>query len=960
MHCPDDEALWALLEDQLSPRSRADLEAHLDQCEDCRVLVATLARDEAVNPPGDEGALEPGDKVGRYVLTHRLGRGGMGVVFGAFDPQLDRRIAVKLVAPAGEGKEEGALAAQTALLREARASASLSHDNVVRIYDVGRCSSRVFIAMEYLEGGTLRQWLRAADRNPDQILERFMAAGEGLAAAHRAGLVHRDFKPDNVLLAAERRTCVTDFGLAGSVPSSEHGALEHESPSTWRGGTRGYVAPEVLAAGTFDPRSDQYSFCVALREALTGHLPGERWDDTASSALPRRLRAILERGTSEDPSRRYPSMRDVLEVLGATLHRRARRWALLGVGLVALGGGGLAATLTGDDGCRSSTAQAELWSEDVRARGRTTFEAHGPRGTAEWDDVERWIDAYVERLVEADAQACRIAVQQRVAPRRTPASRCLEARWTDLRLLLERLPTLESAESATLAGRVAQLPSPRSCLRNVGPEASIDPPPRLLFQLARARQRIDRGETDEANALLETLERDPALAADGWLRARASVERARLESTRGDYRAAAEAFDRGAALALAHGDRRLLARAWLDAMWVHGVELQDARTAERLGRWARALVDDDDSELQVRLHAVDARLQYLQGRPDAALASAERAIEALAMVVPAEHPRMLALRSMRGDLWRATGRAAEAVQELSEVRTRLIETVGEADPQTALTTSRLASALLEHGDPSHADTLSADGLRTLRARLGEHPTVAEALAERARILLRGPTPRYDEALDAFDEAGRMLARILGPAHPHVLATELNTVLTMSTRGEAPETIPRGSALLARVEATLGRDHPLWASTMGALAGEWFALDDYQRSAVAYDEVVTAWGRLRGADDPGALNARVQRARARFRLGRDVVDELEATLALVNGRGDLLEAGAAMALAEAIGDDQRTRARDLVVRTTVIAENLGFEHHRAIAEAWLDAHPTVEPLGAGETELSDEAGAQAAD
>ena len=157
------------------------------------------------------GDLGTGARIGRYVIIEQVGTGAMGVVYGAYDPELDRKIALKLLKP-GQGREGHGASAR--LLREAKAIARLPHPNVVAVHDVGVLEDQVFLAMEFVAGGTIKSWLDEKPRSWREILDVFIAAGRGLAAAHAAGLVHRDFKPDNVLLDKEGRPRVVDFGLA--------------------------------------------------------------------------------------------------------------------------------------------------------------------------------------------------------------------------------------------------------------------------------------------------------------------------------------------------------------------------------------------------------------------------------------------------------------------------------------------------------------------------------------------------------------------------------------------------------------------------------------------------------------------------------------------------------------------------------------------------------------------------
>ena len=259
----------------------------------------------------------------RYTIVDQIGSGGMGEVYLAHDGQLDRKVALKLLRP--DAIDTDAQSHQARLSREAQAMAKLSHPNVVAVYDIGASSERVFIAMEYVEGRTLRRWLSEAPRSWREATRVLMEAGRGLAAAHSAQLLHRDFKPENVLVGKDGRVRVLDFGLACeqftepvAPPGDELNT--HRSGSTERNaivGTPGYMAPEQLLGQEIDARADQYSFCVALYEALYGERPfdgasGRLKPARADKEVPHQLRSIMLRGLRISPHERYPSMHALL------------------------------------------------------------------------------------------------------------------------------------------------------------------------------------------------------------------------------------------------------------------------------------------------------------------------------------------------------------------------------------------------------------------------------------------------------------------------------------------------------------------------------------------------------------------------------------------------------------------------------------------------------------------------
>ncbi|MCE9579735.1 MAG: protein kinase, partial [Deltaproteobacteria bacterium] len=374
----------------------ARVEGHLAGCRDCRALVAALAgghedsevataprparlprgkrrRDVGLEPtlprgPTDEPEVAVGDTIGRYVVLSRLGAGGMGVVWSAYDPQLDRKVALKLLR-AGTGLESSE--GRTRLIREAQAIAQLSHPHVVAVYDVGttEASGEVYIAMEFVEGETLSAWMARWERPWREILDHFLQAGRGLAAAHGTGLLHRDFKPDNVLVGTDGRVRVTDFGLARSLitaaqednrgaPTAMMASLRATLTATGTVlGTPRYMAPEQLRGKDTDARSDQFSFCIALYEALYGQhpLPGT----TAIQMVEQQAKAIpppegqvpafigkaLMRGLDAEPARRFPSMHTLLHELTPPPSRTRERWLGAGLGAVLLVGGGAAAVV---------------------------------------------------------------------------------------------------------------------------------------------------------------------------------------------------------------------------------------------------------------------------------------------------------------------------------------------------------------------------------------------------------------------------------------------------------------------------------------------------------------------------------------------------------------------------------------------------------------------------------------
>ncbi len=369
MTCPSADAIVQFVAGGFDEAARQQMELHIDACPDCASLVheanagiCQTRRSDESSPASEAGELSCGASVSRYIILSLLGEGGLGRVYLAYDPELDRKVAIKLMRDGAGASEE----VTARLLREGRAMARLAHPNVVVVHDIGMSALGPFIAMEVVEGGTLRQWLAAAPRTWQQIRDMFVAAGRGLEAAHAVGLVHRDFKPSNVLVGLRDQVLVTDFGLARAFGDAREGAPiddglrlpGFDAALTRTGtvmGTPAYIAPEQLRGRTVDARADQFSFCVSLYEALFGVRPfaandlvdylravakGEPQPAPARREVPSALRKALLRGLADDPTKRHGDMGELLRAL--TWDRRARRRHLaLGLAATAIAGAGV-------------------------------------------------------------------------------------------------------------------------------------------------------------------------------------------------------------------------------------------------------------------------------------------------------------------------------------------------------------------------------------------------------------------------------------------------------------------------------------------------------------------------------------------------------------------------------------------------------------------------------------------
>ncbi|MEM6992656.1 MAG: serine/threonine-protein kinase, partial [Myxococcota bacterium] len=421
----------------------------------------------------DEPGLDGGAHIGRYVVLYRHGRGGMGHIYAAYDPELDRRVAIKLLRRSRKrGRDPHAR-----MVREAQALARLSHPNVVAIHDVGVHEGRVWVAMDFLEGLTLRRWATAETRTLAQFLDVFAQAGRGLAAAHKAGLVHRDFKPENVIVDAEGRAQVLDFGLArasltgapsgvrrGSVDSADR---EGAGISTSSGslsmrltrdgalvGTPAYMAPEQHQRGPTDERTDQFAFCLAMYEALyrespfagddekelkTNVIEGNLRDAPRTTKVPTWLRKVLLRGLSVEPGDRWPSMDAVLYEFSRDRTHPRRRLVAVGSAVVIAGGlavAGAAVLTTGEDRCADADAPVhQVWNDARKAEIERAFmDTDKPYAAAAWRNAAVVMSAQADAWSTARREACEATWVAGVQPQEVLVLRlsCLQRRLDEL------------------------------------------------------------------------------------------------------------------------------------------------------------------------------------------------------------------------------------------------------------------------------------------------------------------------------------------------------------------------------------------------------------------------------------------------------------------------------------------------------------------------------------------------
>ncbi|MBL9100768.1 MAG: serine/threonine protein kinase [Myxococcales bacterium] len=833
------------------------------------------AADDRVDAPAP--SLAP-SLAGRYSLVRKLGEGGMGEVYVAYDEQLDRRVAMKLLRPALAGPGE-----QQRMLREAQALARLSHPHVVQVHDVGTLGERLFVAMELVVGADLRKWWRAAPRTWRDVLERMLQAGEGLAAAHQAGLVHRDIKPDNILVGDDGRVRVADFGLARAehderdAPTVEprvHGSLL-DTPLTERGqilGTPAYMAPEQFLRQPADHRSDLFAFCVVLYEGVYGERPfrGRTWQELAAATLaggpappareppvPAWLARAIARGLAVDLGARWPDMPALLAALRGPLQATRRRWrwafGLTAVGLAAGLVVGAAASGRAAPCADAEAPAAALWTAERRAAVHAALLAVSPAAGAEISSrLDARLDRHVAALGDMSRETClshqRGELSTNLFER---ALACQDRRRRELDALLTLLAGADGDVAARALAAVDGLRDLAACRDSAALLAAVAPP-------------------------------DPAIAAAvGELDA--ALDRARALRLAGRYAAADAAIVPLVADAEALAYPPSLAEARTERGVVASELDRDAAAAEDLAA-AAALAESVGAD-ELRLAAMTAWLRAI-GRASTAADVARVDAPLLARVdaLGVLEPHVLALVERRGErLQKPHGLALLAAGEAWLERERL--------------------------DRAH-DRLSAAA--DIFAALGEAaaPELGETLNDLAMIA--SAERRYTEAHGHYQRAREILEQALGPHHPNLAFVAHNEARLFDKQGDFVAARTRYTAALALWDTFYGPDHPNTVTAVSHLARVSERLGDLDAAVAHAGRALASRERTLGPAHVGLASplltlTRVERRRGDLARARAHSDRALALLADAGpgDRGkllDLLGLAADIATAEGRGAD----------------------------------------------------------
>ncbi|HEY5920751.1 MAG TPA: serine/threonine-protein kinase [Kofleriaceae bacterium] len=728
-------------------------------------------------------------RIGRYELERQVGQGGGGVVFAAWDPELSRRIAIKLIDVHGRRER---------VLGEAHALARLAHPNVVSIFDVGTHGEQIFLVMELVDGATLRGWVDSSPRTMREIVRAYRQAGEGLAAAHRAGFVHRDFKPDNALIGSDGRVRVVDFGLVHVEGSTG-------APGV---GTPRYMAPEQLEGGPITPAVDEYAFCAALREAATRRRDAS---GTRTETIPRWIEVITARGLARDPRDRHPSFDVLLRALARDpASRWKRRGLVAGVAIIGLTAFVVGRSQTsGKAACPDGrTELATAWGPVARASvvaqldSLTTPYAHQVR-----PHILAALDGYAGRWVLGQKAACtardRGIESDALFDRRIG---CLDRARAALASVVGVLRRTSADQLAPAVTSVSELPALERCSDQTALDDRIEPPPSAK---TKAVAQLDR-----------------ELAA---LEVEVRAGHAHLAEVR---QAAARLVERARALEY----RPLLAR----ALRVTGVASL-ARTAREEAiapfREATSLAFAAGAdELGVELFARRAWAEGMVRDPERALDGLQ-VIEALASRLPdVARPTRALLENNVGSVELASGRPAQARERFALAVRELEAARGGISVELAQVPANLA---LVTDDPVERSRLFASTIGQLTAKLGaDHPhtldarinaaataddaAVAQRETESACTAYRALHPEHGAIADcAFDLAWFALDR----GDPQAARTWFAAVVTAEAHGGDATLAALSRAHLVRLdgnarEAVAAFAHIVAATATGADAPWW--------------------------------------------------------------------------------------------------------------------------------------------
>ncbi len=855
--CPDENDLVAYGMGLLPPERRDALTVHLDGCGSCLKTLALLVEQlsghgasafapTALASPSrassaPDGGVQPlGERFGRFLILELLGRGGMGAVYAAYDPELDRKVALKLPhANLQEGSE-----GRARLLREAQAMARLSHPNVVRVHDVGELEGQPYVEMEYVQGQTLRRWVMEQPRGWQELLRVFLAAARGLAAAHAVGLVHRDFKPDNVLISQSGEVRVTDFGLARHQLEPEQlagGELPVAADALTRTGalvgTPAYMAAEQLAGGAADVRSDQFAFCVALYEALYGARPfqgatfrelraavaaGQLPPRPRGTQVPRFVHDALARGLRPDPAARFRSMDALVRALSRRRLSRVQLAAGVTAALALCAGAAWRWAPARSPECEAAAARfAQAWGPPQREAIHASFLATG-RAFAQESAASavRLLDSHATAWHLAQADTCapssrlRLSAQGLLAPR----LECLERRRAELAALVEVLgradaPAVERAVLA--AGSLTPLTGctePAALRREAqgGQGAAgkeVREKVRGLLDAARAQELAAHYALarERTGAALEVARQ----AGDRALEAEALLGLSRIARGEGRFATARVAADEALLAAQAGGRDLLAARAAVvgfSSAALEGLGREEVDRRERLARAAAERAGTFDYELNTQVIYEQATVERERGNSKQALALMIRAVGMREQLWGLESPRANDSHFSLAALLMDVGRCEDALVEVSVVRARRARMQGAEHPDVGRAHQLECVALRKLGRLEEARGHCLEALEIFQSALPPDSLERVSIYNNYGNLLADLGDR-ERALEVYGQALELSRRLFGAAHVQVADALMNAANQHVALGRLKPAIAMLLEGKGIYEKALAPDHP---------------------------------------------------------------------------------------------------------------------------------------------------------
>ena len=860
-----------------------------------------------------------GERIGKYVIRTKIGEGGCGTVYAAYDPVLERDVAIKLLAHArvAEGASDPGW---HRLVREARMLARLSEPQVVTIYEVGEDDGRAFLAMQMVEGGDLKDWIErhrgtdAVEPKPlTETLELLEQAGRGLAVAHEAGVVHGDFKPANVLIDARGRAMVSDFGIArlaqaveadceaaatqpvGAVLETgrDSSALDQSlrSFTTSQGrpivGTPAYMAPEQFGGHSADVTSDVYSFCATLYQAIFAQLPftgrtvavlaakktAARLEFPAVPTLPGWLTRLLSRGLSVERSERQPSMAAILAEFERGRAKPRRRWfafggALGGAGLVAgamVWGGGAEALR-----CRDESARAFPWTEVQRLAIRSNFEAVGaPAAVPVVDRIVAGMDNFAADWSETYAAACTVAWSE--AELADQAFACLRRRRSMATALIGAWdePTSKMIDSALSA--VSSLPSVTACIDAEAlagrPDLPVDPAMReqaisIGERVAAAATMARTGLLSEAYELARLAFEDAVSLGYEPLVAQAGLAYAQSLEIAGEMEPARERLRAAFFGAQRWDDHQTAAAAAQRLVFLVGTRLDEHEQGLLWVEHARIALAKTGGSSGVLIANEGAILDRL-GRHEKAL---QRYRESLAVHDPKDPYGHGVTHLRMGDALRAQGRGEEALQHYDQAAEKWVEALGPDHPRLVIVVQSRATALSKLGRDAEAVGEYQRAITGLEAMFGpDHVNVSSAYVNLGISFKK--LERYQEAETAMREALRIAVLTFGEDNVKVghRREALGRLLTLVDRGD--EAVVEHTTARAIYERTLAEDHPGLVAVAINLGAAYQSVGDHEAAVKAYEAAVAS--AALSDDDELRGDAMANLGRGLVRAGRSV-------------------------------------------------------------------------------------------